>query len=985
MKKLLLLVITTLIVTSLLAQEKPNVVFILADDLGMGDISYNNQDPAWFRHTPNIDEICEKGIYFKNYSAHHVCSPTRAGLLTGLHYTKVGSGSETGGTLFNNIPNVAKDFQTNGYVTGAFGKWHNGFPNFPIDGNGASVAKVSDIDSSNNIFEKKDNQDWGEGVNAYGFDRWKGYYSGGGDYFNRYVNAHHEYDWWIDQHYRPDVKGYTTDLIGEAAVNFIEDNKDNQFYCYVPMEAVHAPYQVKRSDLQELCSFFPGEWDYIKDIESPTTGRKISEVAKIRCQAGQEFDFTILDPEASHFIRLIYSTMAYSMDKAIGRIIDKLKEHDLQDNTIVFFSSDNGATMQGNNGVFQGYKHSLWEGGIHVPAAMWWPGNIDAESLDKYSPGDNVYEAYVQYIDYYPTIMSLTNCTISATSLDGIDFSEGLLNRVDSREEFESPYYGINTQWGVVKTGKWKLHYNEVPQVQILQLYDIENDPGETINLTNDEPQATEALKKLYNDWVDENNYAFSYLPVSMEKISEPDPKPEGDVLEVEAWQTDAIGDAFSVRFSNFSGGGSVAGDRIEFDIYVPDDSDQDSGFIFTPAGGPRPYYLNNNSVTQDTVFLLGKKWPRNTWIRNVVGYGNHAPIGGYANYISFFGTDSGYIHCYLDNIIVRHSNGVAQTIWKDDNDFDNIRYRYQDEQYTMLDDVKKIEGFPFKDVELSAASLSELPTMHIQNPIEDITLYDTKILSLDNVFGVTGVSYPNIVMIVEDWTNKDLLDVILNTETDEVLLSRKSNEGGESTVTITGYFDGTTLSTSFEVVMPQYTLELKDSIDDVSLVDSSLSINLDDVFEVTNKSDADIDIELEGWSNHELLGVTYDNLTNSLLLQRTGNEGGESVVDLAASWEDSTTTTSFNVEIVPLLYSSPNLSGEVKFQIYPNPSSGRFFIETDEDEFAVNIYNLLGEKILSVQNIKRINISEFDPGLYFVEIRHKSYFLIKKLQVNKL
>lgn len=203
--------------------------------------------------------------------------------------------------------------------------------------------------------------------------------------------------------------------------------------------------------------------------------------------------------------------------------------------------------------------------------------------------------------------------------------------------------------------------------------------------------------------------------------------------------------------------------------------------------------------------------------------------------------------------------------------------------------------------------------------------------------------------------------------------------------MTITGYFDGTTLSTSFEVVMPQYTLELKDSIDDVSLVDSSLSINLDDVFEVTNKSDADIDIELEGWSNHELLGVTYDNLTNSLLLQRTGNEGGESVVDLAASWEDSTTTTSFNVEIVPLLYSSPNLSGEVKFQIYPNPSSGRFFIETDEDEFAVNIYNLLGEKILSVQNIKRINISEFDPGLYFVEIRHKSYFLIKKLQVNKL
>ena len=119
--------------------SKPNIVIFYADDFGWGDIRCHNTDPAYFRYTPNMDRIFTKGIEFKNYMTHCVCSPSRAGLLTGKHYASVGAGPRTGGTLPNDIQNFAKDFRTAGYKTGAFGKWHNSMPNFPAEGNGARV------------------------------------------------------------------------------------------------------------------------------------------------------------------------------------------------------------------------------------------------------------------------------------------------------------------------------------------------------------------------------------------------------------------------------------------------------------------------------------------------------------------------------------------------------------------------------------------------------------------------------------------------------------------------------------------------------------------------------------------------------------------------------------------------------------------------------------------------------------------------------
>ena len=175
----------------------PNVILIYADDLGYSDIGYNAPTGSLAR-TPNIDRICNEGVYLSNYLTHHVCTPSRAGVMTGRHYTRVGSGLNVNGTLDNSVPNIAKDFQQAGYTTGCFGKWHSSDPNEPTNGKGQEVdynavkaySATHQEDTApldNGMFDKSFIRAWGEGVNAYGFDRYVGFYSGLVDYFDKYI------------------------------------------------------------------------------------------------------------------------------------------------------------------------------------------------------------------------------------------------------------------------------------------------------------------------------------------------------------------------------------------------------------------------------------------------------------------------------------------------------------------------------------------------------------------------------------------------------------------------------------------------------------------------------------------------------------------------------------------------------------------------------------------------------------------------------
>jgi len=223
--------------------QPPNMVIILVDDLGQDDIGRNvvpdspmrfgripferrqiedrferprlgNTDglafgTRGFQHTPHIALLFEQGIVLRQYLTHTLCSPSRAGLLTGRHYTRVGSGPRTGGTLHLDVANIARDLQSNGYATAAFGKWHNSYPNFPAEGNGVVVTGCNNTDPRNEQFENCKGIPWGAGVNAYGFDEWQGFYGGGADYFDRMSGWHNDIDWWTDRSYTPGVTGHT--------------------------------------------------------------------------------------------------------------------------------------------------------------------------------------------------------------------------------------------------------------------------------------------------------------------------------------------------------------------------------------------------------------------------------------------------------------------------------------------------------------------------------------------------------------------------------------------------------------------------------------------------------------------------------------------------------------------------------------------------------------------------------------------------------
>lgn len=298
------------------AEPKPNIILIMADDLGYGDLScYGNKKFA----TPNLDRLASEGMRFTDFhSSGPVCSPTRAGLLTGRYQQRAGiPGVILAGFdenrhhgLHTKEITFAEQLRSAGYATAIFGKWHLGYArNFnPVH---------------------------------HGFDQFKGYVSGNVDYISHFDRLE-VHDWWDGQEDSPET-GYTTHLITRNAVNFIEQHRDRPFCLYVAHESPHTPFQG------------PGD----PPIRGP---EKVPEDSS---------------PE---FRDRAYREMIQEMDSGIGEIMDTLERQGLSSNTLVFFLSDNGAAY-GSNGLLRGKKGQLWEGGHRVPAIAWWPGQIKAGTV----------------------------------------------------------------------------------------------------------------------------------------------------------------------------------------------------------------------------------------------------------------------------------------------------------------------------------------------------------------------------------------------------------------------------------------------------------------------------------------------------------------------------------------------------------------------------------------------------------------------------
>lgn len=304
------------------AEEKkarPNIVLIMADDLGYGDLSCYGSTHC---DTPQLDRLAARGMRFTDFhSSGTVCSPTRAGLLTGRYQQRAGidgvvyadpKRNRHHGLQKNEIT-LAQCMQDAGYRTGMFGKWHLGYQR-----------------QYNPTFR--------------GFQQFVGYVSGNVDYF-AHLDGTGVFDWWHDAKLNRDEQGYVTHLITDHAIEFIRQQKDEPFFVYIAHEAVHYPYQGPNDK--------PIRKEGVGDIKSA----KRKDIANA------------------------YREMNTEMDRGIGKIVSLLKQLKLTDKTLIFFLSDNGANNKGSNGKLRGFKGSVWEGGHRVPAIACWPGHIPAGTV----------------------------------------------------------------------------------------------------------------------------------------------------------------------------------------------------------------------------------------------------------------------------------------------------------------------------------------------------------------------------------------------------------------------------------------------------------------------------------------------------------------------------------------------------------------------------------------------------------------------------
>ncbi len=275
--------------------------------------------------------------------------------------------------------------------------------------------------------------------------------------------------------------------------------------------------------------------------------------------------------------------------------------------------------------------------------------------------------------------------------------------------------YWIWLDHGSVRTNRWKLYYSE--STKRIQLYDLADDIEETADVASVYPSERNQLIGLYRKWVNDNNYALSFMTIDKSNISHPDPSPTGEVLEVKATQTKAIkrpdANGVFVRFSNGTGWDQEydtfihPGDRVEFDILVCGDSSITKGCFYTPGNGWHPFYKSKNGLTHDGVELVDLDIPKGVWTRQVVGIGNYCPGTLPVNFIALQSAIAGYYHYYFDNIVIRKNDGqIRSVIWSSDANFAPLLFRYKGGNYNKLEKAQAVAGFPFSDIQITTKTV---------------------------------------------------------------------------------------------------------------------------------------------------------------------------------------------------------------------------------------------------------------------------------------
>jgi arylsulfatase A len=447
------------------ASRPPNVIYILADDLGYAELGCYGQ--KWIK-TPNIDRLAAEGMRFtQHYAGNAVCAPSRCCLMTGKHpghaYVRTNGDPKDLGYLKEKygwefpgqhpIPaaevTIAEMLKQGNYATAAAGKW--GLGHFGTTGD----------------------------PNKQGFDLFYGY--------NCQRHAHNHFPKFLWRNATKEIlpgndrtlygQTYSQDKFTEVALDFIRQNRDRPFFLYLPFTIPHLSIQVPEESLAQYKGKIPEEdYKHTAYLKHP-------------------------------YPRAGYAAMVSHMDRSVGKIVDLVEELGLDANTLVIFSSDNGPTFNrlgGSDseffesaGPFRGLKGSLYEGGIRVPMIARWPGRVEAGTVSDHISA---------FWDVMPTVAEITG-TEAPEGIDGISFAPTLLGRADAQRKHAYLYWEFPSYGGqqAVRIGPWKgvrqnmLRRNNEDPLKV-ELYNLEDDPGETNDVADMHPDLVAKLRRIMRE-----------------------------------------------------------------------------------------------------------------------------------------------------------------------------------------------------------------------------------------------------------------------------------------------------------------------------------------------------------------------------------------------------------------------------------------------------------------------------------------------------
>lgn len=460
-------------------KRPPNIILIVTDDQGYADLSAMPH-PSLHCETPNMDRLAKQGILFTQaYATAPVCSPSRAGMLTGKYQERWDSLMYWTPGLPAQVPTLAEMLKKAGYATGKFGK-----SDFGAHFHDPHVREFP---------------------THHGYDEFVGFSAHAHDYFlldEAIEKATPDPNGWseaLGRLFRGTKKEsftntYTTDLFTDEAIAFVQAHQDKPFFLDLSYNAVHHL-------IHEVPDKYLKKWG-VKKIPNYTPA--------YGTYARYYADYTQVNQISDEDMRKYYLANLNCLDDNMGRLLDALESNGLMENTLIIFISDNGGEplAGANNQPFSGSKYTMYEGGIRVPMMLSWP---------KQLPQGKRYDYRVSALDIVPTCLEAAGIQAAETlKLDGASLLQPVEHNQETTVAKQPLFFKFDKHYAVINEG-WKLvfteNYNPVDrpitsQIKLgknenqLALYHVQNDPGEEHNLINEEPEKAQQLKQLFAGWL---------------------------------------------------------------------------------------------------------------------------------------------------------------------------------------------------------------------------------------------------------------------------------------------------------------------------------------------------------------------------------------------------------------------------------------------------------------------------------------------------